>query len=269
MSAGTFSVSEHPRLITGVALSLAIVTVVFFLDRVWMGLVFALAAMLAAWEWSNLLAARRPFFLGIVALLLALWFFRFFGAVPILDFFLYAAVVWWAGVFFLIAAHRPAWHETTWLRRYFSVGGILVLSGAWLAITRLDAVDLFYLLLLVSASDIAAYYVGRRWGKRKLVPELSPGKSVAGLYAGLVCAALVALLGGLSMEESWLGILDLALVSLFTVMVGVVGDLGCSMLKRIARRKDSGRLLPGHGGVLDRADSTLAAAPVFLFIMPS
>ena len=270
MSADTVSAGGHSRLLTGTALSVAIVAVIFFLDSVWTGLIFAFAAVLAAWEWSRLLVAWRLLFPGVAVLLLVLWFFRFFGGVPeaSLDFFPYAAVAWWTGMFLLISAYDPAWRGAVWLRRYFGVGAILVLPGAWVAVSRLSAVELFYLLFLVSASDIAAYYAGRRWGRKKLIPELSPGKSLAGLYAGLICATLVALSAGSFVEESWLGVLDFVLLSLFTVLVGVVGDLGFSMLKRIAGRKDSGDLLPGHGGVLDRADSTLAAAPVFLIAMP-
>ncbi|WP_273779155.1 phosphatidate cytidylyltransferase [Acinetobacter sp. GSS19] len=123
---------------------------------------------------------------------------------------------------------------------------------------------LMYLFLLVWGADSGAYFVGRKFGKKKLAPDVSPNKSVEGLYGGIITVAIIIVL----VQSSYL---DLTLsqhilfmvLSLVTVFASVLGDLFESMIKRRAGIKDSGRILPGHGGVLDRIDSLLAAAPVF------
>lgn len=146
--------------------------------------------------------------------------------------------------------------------------GILCLLVAWLAVVWLHAREngpalLLSLLVLVWLADSAAYFTGRAWGKRKLAPMISPGKTLAGLGGALVAAAL---LGGGLAKVGLLPGQDLpAMVVIFLLLaiVSVAGDLAESAVKRQAGVKDSGQLLPGHGGVLDRIDSLIAAAPVF------
>jgi len=115
-----------------------------------------------------------------------------------------------------------------------------------------------YSLLIVWLADSGAYFAGRAWGVRKLAPLVSPGKTVAGLWGGLLACALLAVL-----VSSWRGPGMPVLVAITTGvgLCSVVGDLLESHCKRFAGLKDSGNLIPGHGGVLDRFDSLLAAAP--------
>lgn len=137
--------------------------------------------------------------------------------------------------------------------------GVVVLD----AMTAHGPLLVLSLLLLIWGADIAAYFAGRRWGRAKLAPVLSPGKTWVGCYAALVTGGCVGL--GVAL---WLGVelgQGLALVSIcvLTAAVSIVGDLFESLLKRHRGLKDSGQLLPGHGGMLDRIDSMIAAAPVF------
>lgn len=123
---------------------------------------------------------------------------------------------------------------------------------------------LMYLFLLVWGADSGAYFVGRKFGKRKLAPTVSPNKSVEGLYGGVITTILVMLV----VQYNYLNLtliqqILFLILSLITVFGSVLGDLFESMIKRRAGIKDSGRVLPGHGGVLDRIDSLLAAAPIF------
>lgn len=279
MNACQLRSEERSRLATGLGLAAATVGLILLLGDIWIELVFAGVAVWAAWEWIRLLPTRKAFLATAVVamslLFLSLWLTRFFTAgepagyfSSLLGVFLYLTIIWWAGMFFLVSAYSAAWHSASWLHWYFRIGVPVVLPGAWVAITGLTPVDLLYLLLLISVSDIAAYYAGRWWGKRKLIPELSPGKSVAGLWGGLVSATLVALAAGSGLKSGTIEVVYFVLASVFTVLVGVIGDLGISMLKRIAGQKDTGTVLPGHGGILDRADSTLAAAPVFFIALP-
>ncbi|MCG8434327.1 MAG: phosphatidate cytidylyltransferase, partial [Gammaproteobacteria bacterium] len=146
-------------------------------------------------------------------------------------------------------------------------GGVLALVPCWAAITALHDRQpqgwqlLLFLLVLIWAADIGAYFAGKAWGKNKLAPNISPGKTWEGVFGGLAASLAAALLA-----NYWLGFPLLIILPLVVILVAlsVVGDLSESMLKRQAHIKDSGSLFPGHGGVLDRLDSLLATAPMFL-----
>jgi len=145
--------------------------------------------------------------------------------------------------------------------------GAFVLLTAWIQLvwlrTNLGEYSVLYLFLLIWLADIAAYFGGKKWGVTKLSPDISPGKTVEGLYAALVAVALFALAVGLFKEFKALMIADFVFLSIVTAIISVVGDLFESLVKRIRGVKDSGVLLPGHGGVLDRIDSLIAAVSVF------
>ena len=120
-----------------------------------------------------------------------------------------------------------------------------------------------YFLILIWVADISAYFAGKKWGTTKLAPEISPGKTVAGMYgaliSGLVCAVVLSLIYGFQLMIA----ADFVLLSVLTVLISIYGDLFVSVVKRQRGVKDSGSLLPGHGGVLDRIDSMIAAIPFF------
>jgi phosphatidate cytidylyltransferase len=162
----------------------------------------------------------------------------------------------------VLAQHRP---DTSPLQ---SIAAALFASiylgvpfGALVAIrTRIGREALLLLILTVIASDSAQYYSGRLFGRRLLAPAISPKKTVEGFVGGLVCGSVaMVLLGRLWLPQ--LGAVSLVLLGAFVVTLGVVGDLFESLLKRSASVKDSGGLIPGHGGILDRIDALLFAAP--------
>ncbi|MDD4886119.1 MAG: phosphatidate cytidylyltransferase [Thiomonas sp.] len=160
-----------------------------------------------------------------------------------------------------------------------SLMGFLLLLAAWLALVELrvqGAVFLLSLLALVWAADIAAYFGGRAWGHRKLAPAISPGKTRAGAWTALaatllyaaVCVGLSSRLPNyfsrLQIHFGWIGLL---LVVVALLVFAIAGDLFESLLKRAAGVKDSGKLLPGHGGVLDRIDALLPVLPLALLLL--
>jgi len=122
---------------------------------------------------------------------------------------------------------------------------------------------LVYLLFLIWAADVGAYLAGKQWGKHKLIPQVSPGKSWEGIAGGFSLALLVAFIGYVYYTPYsaviWFGI------AMVTVVVSIFGDLFVSILKRRCHLKDTGAIIPGHGGILDRLDSLIAALPVFYF----
>lgn len=266
------------RLITAAFLILLVGAGAFVLSSAQIGLVFAAFVLAGAWEWSGLtdLGGRlgRIFYVMLVSLaLLGGWWLvqRRAGLTGVLI----VALAWWSATALALTRYRPGARRDGRARpgrvSANALAGILTLVPAWTALVALhhsgpDGPErLLYLLGLVWVADSGAYFVGRRRGRVKLAPRLSPGKTREGLYGALIASVVFAAVGaaalfGLPPREA----LVFTALSLVTVLYSVVGDLFESMIKRRAGVKDSGSLLPGHGGVLDRVDSLSAAAPIFL-----
>ncbi|MGB5101725.1 MAG: CDP-archaeol synthase [Steroidobacteraceae bacterium] len=229
--------------------------------------VFAVVvAMLAgAWEWAGFCGwvapARRGAYVAAVGVAIALaWWLT--AAPAALEVFLCVAALWW-----LIAFLWLAFAGGTGGQRAAVAVGFAVLVPAAIGLARLALVEphgpllLLYLLVLIAAADVGAYFGGRSFGRHKLAPRVSPGKTWEGFVAGMLGAVAAALLGARLFE---LPLLPWVAVCVLVALVSVVGDLFESLFKRRVGLKDSGNLLPGHGGVLDRLDSLTAAGPVFL-----
>jgi len=181
------------------------------------------------------------------------------------NIFLYLDVLFWIIAAFLIIKYPK--HSTCWFNSGFVslVGWILLgvlvsILYEWQA-TEIGVKLIFCVLFIVWSADIGAYLAGRKWGKNKMIPQVSPGKSWEGLLGGLSLALMVAYLESFYFED--LALISWLIVSLITAIASVFGDLWMSALKRQVNLKDTGHLIPGHGGLLDRLDSLLAAVPVF------
>lgn len=181
-----------------------------------------------------------------------------------------ALILWSASIFtWLISLQwvRSYPQYDGWYNQSLNILGLVIISAAVTAIFEVwvaSAWWLMYLFLLVWGADSGAYFVGRKMGKRKLAAEVSPNKSIEGLIGGIVTAIIIIVF----VQSTYLNLSIIQhvlflILSLLTVFSSVLGDLFESMIKRRAGIKDSGRVLPGHGGVLDRIDSLLAAAPIF------
>lgn len=257
--------SLRKRVITAVVLAVALLVILLWLPPV--ATVIALTALLlaGAWEWSAFLrlsaATPRITYVAFVALLLPLaW--RVGADHGGRDLILLAAVLWWLTAFIWIA------FAPRLVRRWAAgVAGVLALVPAWLALVYLRLAPpphgqwVLFTLVLVWVADIGAFFAGRRFGRIRLAPVVSPGKTWEGVLGGMALSALVAIAGSLWFHVSLAVFLPLCLA---TVAFSVIGDLTESLLKRFAGLKDSGSIFPGHGGVMDRIDSLTGAAPVLL-----
>ena len=258
------------RIVTAVLLVLALLAVILWVPARGALAIFAVVVLVGAWEWSSLArfpdAALRWFYVAVVALaMVVVW--RYSQGEQQLQALLLATLLWWVVAFLWIALAPTAHNRTT-----VAGSGLLVLVPAWVAIahlylepgagTSLPGPQLvLFLLLLVWAADTGAFFVGRRFGRIKLAPRVSPRKTWEGVLGGLAAAVVVATIGA-----NWFHLRRVAFLSLClaVVLISIVGDLTESMFKRYAGVKDSGSIFPGHGGVLDRIDSITAAAPTFL-----
>jgi phosphatidate cytidylyltransferase len=255
------------RILTASVLGLGLLCSLFLLPAVWTVRVFAVVFTLAAWEWSGFGAlsgrtARLAYTATVVVLSALCW--RWSASVTHLKWLLVAACGWWLLALLWITTAPSRQQPVLSL-----VCGVPVLIPAFVAVARLlvavrgfarDPEMVLWMLLLVFAADIGAFFAGRRFGRHKLAPRVSPGKTWEGVLGGLVAVALVALIGAVHFA------LPVGAAVAFACGIGifsVIGDLTESMFKRAAGLKDSGSLLPGHGGVLDRIDGVTAAAPLY------
>ncbi len=256
------------RVLTGLLLAPLIGLLVLWLDTPWLALLLSAFTLLAAWEWTPLAGLRRESS-RIVFLLLTLGLLSLaYLALNKLGFpLMLLALPWWLLALYWVLAYERGGDPLprgAWLK---SLAGWLILLPAWSAMLLLhrehDPAWLLFLLIMVWLADSGAYFAGRRWGRRKLAPRVSPGKTLAGVGGALAITAPLAVGYAWWLQKSWLFLGGLLALSLFSVMVSILGDLVESLFKRAAEIKDSGHILPGHGGILDRVDSLTAAAPVF------
>ena len=268
------------RLATACILAPAVLAGVVFLPHDLFALFVFLLGAFGLYEWAGLAGIARPrarivYVLVAGACMGALWF-RPEWWMPML----FATAVFWllACVFVLrwASGHGDARVPATETSRtgglprgrsaWFFAGGILAFTGAWLGLVFLHAFDAGYRLIVWAFAvawsvDTGAYFAGRAWGRNKLAPRVSPGKTWEGAAGGIGAGLVVGLILTWALDLGSLA--EWAIVAVGMSVVAVFGDLFESTVKRVSGAKDSGALLPGHGGVLDRIDSTIAVVPSF------
>ena len=260
------------RVITALLLIPLVVGAILYLDNQWFALALAAVVLFGAREMAQLAQlhdiAGQLAYVGAVALLLLGAWILFHP--DLRSLFLVLVSVWWLIVTAGLLFRRRELALMQRLRPYVLLLGGLVLVSAWLAIVMLHGSEshgpklVLFLFVLIWIADSGAYFAGRAFGRRKLSPFVSPGKTWEGAVGALVGAVVAALLLSASGWVDGVRLVMLSLLCLLVTLVSIGGDLWESRLKREAGVKDSGKLLPGHGGVLDRIDSLLAAAPVFV-----
>ena len=263
------------RVITAICLALVFLAFLFAPAPASI-LFFSLVVAIAAWEWADMAglsgAMRVPYAIAVSLVMAACW--GWLGAQGDMDIYAVRTLLGWAcaawAILLLWVMGYPGsaaiWGSVP--SRVFL--GFVVLVPAWLGLVLLRQQPagswlILYVIALVACADIGAYFAGRAFGKHKLAPAVSPGKTLQGLAGGLTAVAAFALLvSQLALPEA-IGALPFLVLSLITGLASVLGDLVESMVKRHRGIKDSSQLLPGHGGFMDRIDSLSAAIPVFAF----
>jgi phosphatidate cytidylyltransferase len=255
------------RVLTAVVLVGVLVGTLFFLPPIAAVFLLGFFLLTGSWEWSGFfLAGRLPMRLIYVVLLVTLATGVSLGlqAGVAIDGVLVVAVIWW-----LLVTAWLIYGKAGVFAGGCALAGIMAFLPGWYAVMRLFASSngpwlFIWLVAIVAAADVGAYFVGKSLGRHKLAPQISPGKTREGLLGGLICAALVSAAGAGFAGES---VVAFAGVGLVIALFSVVGDLTVSLFKRSAGLKDSGRILPGHGGVMDRIDGLIAALPLFVLIL--
>ncbi len=275
------------RIITALVLAPAAILAIFYLPIAYFAALLMIVIGIGAWEWGPLMGVvektQRIGFVAVTLILLSgLWALLspddlWLNAHELHAYavgILWLAVAWWVLSAFLMLSYPKS--SGTW-SKYTSVRGLfgwLTLIPTWLAFmvirTNGYQVDpfhgaqlLMFLFLMVWSADIGAYFVGKAIGKNKLMPNVSPGKTFEGFLGGVFLACLFVALTAYSLNWANDKIITVLLVTVLITTVSVLGDLSESMFKRQAGVKDSGSILPGHGGILDRIDSLTATAPIF------
>jgi phosphatidate cytidylyltransferase len=249
------------RFITAIV-ALAILAVVLFVLPPVAARVVILAVIIGgAWEWGGFIFGEstvpKLFYTAFISALVGGLFFSLPNH-ALLDAVFRIALVWWLlALVWMLFFPTPIPKVIGW------ICGMLVLVPAWAALDHLYIESpqlLVFALLIVWVADMGAYFVGKGFGRVKLAPKISPGKTWEGVLGGMAAVLVLAALGSRVLE---IEVSVLVPFCLAVTMLSVVGDLTVSMFKRSAGVKDSGTLFPGHGGVLDRIDSVTAAAPLF------
>ncbi len=266
------------RIITALILAPIAIGGIFFLPPVGFALFTGAIISLGAWEWANMSGiegqpGRVIYALIMAGLLAVIWQLQ----VPAIT-VLWLALLWWLVCFGLVSRY-PAGSDRWGAMPLRALMGLFVLIPAWVGLNHLrtgsfqfgeltnNLLAILYIFLVVWVADIGAYFAGRAFGKAKLAPKVSPGKSWAGVWGGLAAVAALAVAASLIAGAGAVQTVLLVLASLVTGLVSVLGDLLESMLKRFRGIKDSSQLLPGHGGIMDRIDSLTAAIPVFALMI--
>ena len=264
------------RVATGLALAVVVIAAIVYLPTPWLAAFLLLLCLLAAREWAKLAgivtrAGWLVYAITVSGAVAALWVAAEDSSSVAVAVPIGAAAFWILALGVVLTYPRSRIVLTS--KSAMIAAGVVVLPGAWLALVQTAQAPqgpglLIWLLAAAAAADIGAYFTGRRFGRRKLAPQVSPGKTWEGAIGGAVAILAWGAVGALYFATAapslprWLALVAVLFVA------SVTGDLFESAFKRARGVKDSGGLLPGHGGVLDRVDSVIATAPVFAVLAP-
>lgn len=249
------------RILTAIFLIPLVLAALFYSSAAGFQLILGAILLLGAWEWTKLAGLTHMHWRIGYLLLLALLFYLS-NTLPA-SIFIGLGVIWWLLVLYFMLRHA---HIRRHSKSLIAAIGLFVLTACFVSLSFLRDQGrswVILLFLIVWLADIAAYFVGRGFGKHLLAPHISPKKTWEGFLGALLFVFISFLVGGWLFRLNLQWLIYLPILGACTVVISVIGDLFESYLKRQVNMKDSGSLLPGHGGLLDRIDSLIAAAPFF------
>lgn len=266
------------RILTAIVLIPLVIIALFFAPlSIFSYLIIAVCA-LAAWEWRNFLAKKNEKTVLLFFIVFSIVLLYFIPIESTLKSQLFAliiclSVIWWLTALLLVVGYPNSakyWSKSPLIKLLFAFFTLVPFFIGMLELRTINysvnsytgAIWLLYVFVLVWATDTGAYFAGRAIGKRKLAVKVSPGKTVEGFIGGVSLATLVCVIAYLTGYFN-INFTQFLFSSLLAILASVLGDLTESMFKREAGIKDSGNLIPGHGGILDRIDSLTSAVPVF------
>lgn len=245
------------RILTAIFLISIVVATIFYANALIQAGVILAVCLLAGYEWLRLINAKIVqkilFYVALVFCAVLFYCIPSFA-----DAALWVSLIGWLFAFFAIIAYqreRLMWPSNLWINTLIGLWLIVPMWAGLFLLLEFNGLLALLLLILVWSSDIFAYFAGRKWGRHLLASRVSPGKSWEGVVGAVLGTAIVIYF--------MIPLGPLFFIALAMIPVSIIGDLFESMVKRIYGVKDSGQLLPGHGGVLDRLDSLTAAAPLF------
>lgn len=260
------------RILTAIVLVLVLAGTILFAGDAGVSLLFSLALFVAVSELLALTTKPEKMLEIIIALLFSslFWLLYLKSGIRINFYFCFVGSIFWVGILCFILRYRFSGQWSIQMRWLHLLTGLALLwicgTGLLFVYRYFDAGGwvLLYTLTLIWVADIGAYFVGKHFGRNKLAPGISPAKTREGVIGG-IAGNLVWMFIVFWLSDGWgMALWQFICIGLCASIISVVGDLYESILKREARVKDSGRLLPGHGGVLDRVDGVIAATPVFI-----
>ncbi len=261
------------RVITALILAPLMIWGIIALETEWLGWVLGAFIAIGGWEWGRFIGFTDPIKRSMYALLVVAVLGGFSMTISDSDtvalFVILLACAWWFVGALMVFRFRGETGLAAGDRIHGFVAGVLILVATWAALTQIHASSekgpflMLFLMMLIWAADIGAYFAGRRFGQRKLAPSVSPGKTIEGVVGGVFASSIVAIIGVFLFSIPVADALWFIPLCLIVVVFSVMGDLLESLFKRRVGVKDSGSIFPGHGGVMDRIDSLTAAAPIF------
>jgi CDP-diglyceride synthetase len=254
------------RLLTTLVLVPLVLLALYYANNLFFSGVALLLVVACGLEWLQLIPIERLVFkvVYLVALVMACYFISFLDRI-----WLITGLGVWCVILFLVPQFPKSqeWWGYPWVVVVFGLVLLPLFGQSMVLIFSMPQGKglIVYLLFLVWGADIGAYLAGKLWGTHKLIPAVSPGKTIEGVTGGIVLSSIVAAVGYYCFQPqpAW----QWFILFLATVLISLLGDLFISMLKRRTHIKDTGHIIPGHGGILDRLDSLIAAAPLFYALL--
>jgi phosphatidate cytidylyltransferase len=264
------------RILTGSLLIFAILLEILLFSAQVVAWITGIVIAVGAWEWAGICGWQSRFthalYVGALFLTMLLGYWSLEHYPEAIVYILLISCIWWIIAIRWIVYHQRRGYSSMPTSPYLKalLGGLILLPG-WCALyvlhDRYGGEWVVFLFALIAATDTGAFFAGKRWGHTKLADKVSPGKTWEGVLGGLLGSLLITLSFALLQRMTLAELIIFTSLCLTTVLASIAGDLLESLFKRQMQLKDSGQILPGHGGILDRIDSLTSATPIFLLGM--